>query len=284
MKLPAQIALVLIGGAGAYALARLVMNRGGTGGGGAPAQDACDALQSPEAVAACKAARGVFGVASYIGGAIAGALTQESGSEANAHNIPLNGEIVGALPLDARFHANGQGYYMTPRGNLTPGFKGREVPIYKNGCVPLQGDPRFKKCAPDTHAFNHGRFTGAGNGEEYRGRNDGTGQLVTSGDPLTHRNYGSAYGSIMKPFPLQCTGTDEAWWLSGKPACCPKDAYIARRHNADGSVTSVCTNANYTPPKTPAVIAVGDLRPNATPPGGVSTDCRRIDGRVVCGK
>lgn len=232
-----------------YVLARVVLRVAAPAPvGAAPKASACDKLApfGAAAVIACK-----------VGGAVLGDVFsgRESGDEVNKHNIPLNGAIVSTYPVDPRFHTTGQGYVVrdTPGVGagytIIPALKGKEIPVYKNGCVPLTGDPRFAKCVEGTKKYNH--FAEPGTSTAY---NAATGH----GDTLTHRHYGSGFSDRYKPkFPIPCAAPNESWWLSGQPACCPPGSLIARRTNADGSRTSVCvapskgvkaSDGSYLPP------------------------------------
>lgn len=236
-----------------------------------------------EAYLACKAAQ------------IVGVLTQgESAQEADAANIPLNGAVVGQVPIDPRYHSTGQGYVlhgahgasgidygaMMPGqnpsaalanavGTLGPAFKGRYVSIYANGCVPLSGDPRFAKCAPNTHRFNH--LGAAGNGRPW----DASQGPSQPNDPLTHEHLASNKAGA---FPLNCPPGYKRWWLSGTPTCCPPNAVMGVRHNADGSLTATCQAPASAPTGTGQVVPANYVNPVKL--AAAKADCQRRYGAM----
>lgn len=245
MKPAAQIALALGGAVGVYLVARAFKLQTPPPKSATPTSP-CDKLASlgPSYVAACKLAGGL------LGDAIKG---RESGSEANAANIPLNGPQVSTVNIHPSFFTTGQGYLLQADArHVTPGFKAAEVPIYKNGCVPLSGHAGAAKCVAGTHMFNH--FASPGSGQEY---NPNTRQ----GDTLTHRHYTGL--GVYKAFPVPCAAPSRPYWLSGQPVCVPEGAIFTRMHNPDGSVT-----VGYTmPPKPPKSTNGQPLPPPPKNPG-----------------
>lgn len=233
MKPAAQIALALGGAVGVYLVARAFKLQTPPPKSATPTSP-CDKLASlgPSYVAACKLAGGLLGEA-FSG--------QESGAEADAVNIPLNGPRVGLVPIHPDYVRTGQSYMVTSDGNhITPAFKGADIPMYKNGCVPLSGHAHFAKCMPGTHKYNH--LGAAGSGVLYVSNAINH----TSMDPLTHIHW-TGVADKQKAFPIPCAAPNRPFWLSGQPVCVPKDALLTRIHNQDGTVTAGFTM----PPKPP---------------------------------
>lgn len=238
MSTAKTIALVLIGGAGAYALASLLKPKAApprNGGSGGSTSDPCDALMQADLVAACKAARALTNV---VGALIP---SPESGADVDAKNVQLNGAIVerDALGSEARFWDLKQGMVKirkTVNGGDSQIFKwqqaskGRAIPRHANGCVPTTGaDP---KCVAGSRNYAWSGALGTGSPlNEAEVTWDGGGYsghptLRAVGDPMTHKHYDEVEG-VKRAFPLQCQPGWERWWLIGRAKCCPPGAHIS---------------------------------------------------------
>lgn len=237
---------VAVGGAGAWALTALARKKRPAGAG-----SDCDKLPTQTARDACQAANVAIGIGSAVWDAVAGKVTNETADEVDAHNARLNGAIVDRnhYNIDERFWSLNQGHvevWGDGPGTMTEKvvgvLKGRQVPKHANGCVPLFGDETG--CVPGTKGYarsglpfsgNEFKTTAGGyvtNGLRKTGWNSYT--VEFDGDPLTHKHW-----KERGAFPLQCESGKEAWWIGGRPQCCPP-GFTVVRDQRDGRETLTC--------------------------------------------
>lgn len=214
----------------------LLRRRAAAADGGA---DDCDKLAplGAQAVAACKAARGLFGVLDKL---------STTCYEAAAQNRALNGEPV---PLHPSLRAQAKMFAFGGAGGGQWVDAVAPPARYRNGCVAIPGHPDWGKCAPGTVSqvcdkAGHGPgLNDSGFGERARvaalraytgARSAGS---RTSLDPYTRKHEASpAQGRPSGPFPLTVPAGGSAWWDRGEPRVCPAGQTLAGSEDDKGDI------------------------------------------------
>lgn len=263
------------------------------------AADACEQLEDPKAVLACKVARGLVGVGYDK------FRDAWRGEDKNVGNVALNGPVVEWFdaPETADLYTAASGY----DGKVAPtklvydgrGPNGEKYPAqYENGCVPLPGHPAWSKCAPGTESMASDAFPRYA-GKDVRRDDVGTGDPQRDGltfrweDRITKTARVADHDPpVWEPrFPLEVPEGATAWVVRGKPHVCPAGTEVRGRDHRTGQETRSPCSIQQTitpPPVAPQRDGdciryyigdrlVRDCRTGATmPPGATATPPTRV--------